>query len=244
MRLLKALRDRFGLSRALAERFIAGGRVWVDGERVEDPSIRVKPDSFIYVDGLYVALNKPEGYVVSRSEKGKPVVYDLLPPDLLMLKPVGRLDMDSQGLLILVGDGLLQHRLTHPKYGVRRGYIALLDREWEPELFEKMKEGVESGGDFLRAVEAFPVSSLEVPENLRDIWLEGIEDPERGIYVELAHGKYREIRRMLWRLGYDTRLLRRVSYGSILLDVPSGEWRALSMDEVRALYRDAGFQLS
>ncbi len=243
MRLLKLLKDRFGISRALAERFVEEGRVWVDGGRVEDPSIRVERDSFVCVEGAYVMLNKPEGYVVSRSERGKPVVYDLLPSDFLMLKPVGRLDMDSQGLLILVGDGLLQHRLTHPRYGVRRGYVALLDREWKPGLFEEMKRGIESGGDFLRAVEAFPVGELHVPEALRDIWLEGV-DGARGIYIELRHGKYREIRRMLWRLGYDTRLLRRISYGSLLLDVPSGQWRALSKDEVRALYREAGFQVS
>ncbi len=241
MRLLKALKERFGLSRALAERFIGEGRVWVGEERVEDPSIKVKPDSFLYVDGLYVVLNKPEGYVVSRSERGKPVVYDLLPAHLLMLKPVGRLDMDSQGLLVMVGDGLLQHRLTHPRYGVRRGYIALLDRGWNHRLFARMKEGVESGGDVLRAVDAHPVEDLRIPEGLADIWLEGVEKPGRAIYVEMAHGKYREIRRMLWKLGYDTLLLRRVSYGSILLDVPSGEWRALSREEVRALYRDAGF---
>ncbi len=241
MRLLKVLKDRFGLSRSLAERFIGEGRVWVNGERVEDPSIKVGPETFIYIDGLYVVLNKPEGYVVSRSEKGKPVVYDLLPTDLLMLKPVGRLDMDSQGLLILVGDGLLQHRLTHPRYGVRRGYVALLDRRWDSGLFARMKEGVESGGDFLRAVEAYPLKNLKILDNLRDIWLQGLEDPDRSIYVELAHGKYREIRRMLWKLGYDTLLLRRVSYGRLLLDVPPGKWRALSGDEVRALYRDAGF---
>ena len=240
MRLRKLLRDRFGLHRAAAERFLSEGRIFLGRQRVDTLQLDVPPEAPIIIDGAYIALNKPEGYVVSKSERGLPTIYDLLPSEAYMLNPVGRLDKDSSGLLLMTMDGLLLHRLTHPKYGIRRGYIALLDRIPDGSLYESAVEGVRVGEEVLRAVEAFPLRRLSIDGELKPIWLKGVEDVDRGVFLELAHGKYREIRRLLKALGYETLLLRRVYYADILLDIEEGDWRHLEMEEVLKLMERVG----
>ncbi len=239
MKLLKLLRDRFRLTRALSRRFLEEGRIFVGERRAESLDMDVSRYAPVIIDGTTVLFHKPEGYVVSRSEKGSPVIYDILPSEMIMLNPVGRLDKDSSGLLLLMLDGILQHRLTHPRYGIVRDYVVVLDRQPDEDYFSGMVGGVRLGDEFLRALKVISINAMEIPDGLREIWMRDV-DVERAVLVRMDHGKYREIRRLSEALGYHVQLLRRVRYSRLDLDVPEGQWRHLTLKEVLNLMEDVG----
>lgn len=225
MTLLKYLQTHYSFSRRKAFRLIRKGKVRVNGEVITRPLYEVGEGDEVEVEGyepggarkmLYVAFNKPPGFVVSRSDPFHATIYTLLPPDFYDLKAVGRLDKPSEGLLLLTNDGELIHRLTHPRYGVPRGYVVEVSPPPDDRLIRRVLAGVEDRGEVLRAHEARIMSG-------------------GSLFLVLKQGKYREIRRMMRRMGRRVRRLKRAFYGTVELDLPPGEWRYLTEEEVRSL---------
>lgn len=226
-------------SRRHAEDLIASGRVKVNGEVVTTQGTRIDPEhDVVLVDGkavraaqehVYILLHKPSGYVTTaRDPQGRPTVLDLLPPAIRALRvyPVGRLDRDTSGLLLLTNDGDFALRLSHPRYSLEKHYSALLNDCPTRDELEQLRHGVtfrEDDGSL------FTTS----PARVRVLRREG-----RACWLELAihEGRKRQIRRMLAAIGHTVSQLERVGIGPLLLgDVPSGQWRYLTEDEVRVL---------
>ncbi len=215
------------LSRRKAEDLIRQGRVRVNG-RVADLTTRVEEGDLVEVDGkrldlprtVVLALHKPRGYTTTRSDPhAEKTVYDLL-PQIPGLHPVGRLDKDSEGLLLFTNDGHLTHRLTHPKHGVRKVYRVWTEKGSLPQaLCRRLLEGVLLEDGPAQALSARPAPG--------------------GAVLVLAEGRKREVRRMLKALGYPVTRLLRLQVGPIPLgDLPPGGWRRLTPEEVEALYNE------
>ena len=230
-------------SRRGAETIVRARRVTVDGTVVTDLSLRVDPEhQRIELDGRplpgrealrYYMLNKPEGVLsTARDERGRQTVVDLLPASAPRCVPVGRLDLGSEGLILLTNDGPLITALLHPSQEVQRVYLAeILGRPSDTSL-DRVHEGIEDDGDLLRAK---PARSRRPGRRLRDgrdtTWLT----------LTLHTGRKREIRRLCRAIGHPVVSLCRVRFGPLLLrDLPVGAVRPLSRREVRLLRRAAG----
>jgi pseudouridine synthase len=173
----------------------------------------------------YVLLNKPRGVVTSRSDpQRRPVVLDLLPRrGLPRLFPVGRLDVQTEGLLLLTNDGTVAHALTHPRFGVDKEYLVKVQGCPTLGALARLKAGVASRGERLRAEEA----QLVTP-GVASSWLR----------VIVREGRYHEIRRMCEAIGHPVVKLRRVRIGPIRLGrLPRGGWRRLTPREIASLRR-------
>ncbi|HWO84646.1 MAG TPA: pseudouridine synthase [Solirubrobacterales bacterium] len=228
MRLAKFLAHAGVASRRRAEEIIAKGVVTVGGEVVTDPARNVEAGDDVRVNGAPVAaearevwaVNKPEGVVsTAREPGGRPAVVELVETEA-RLYPVGRLDADSTGLLLLTNDGELANRLTHPRYEVPKTYRARLRAPIADRDLERLRGGVE--------LEDGPTA----PAKVRRLG-------EREIEVTLREGRNRQVRRMLEAVGNEVVGLRRVSFGPLRLrGLKVGEARRLSDDEV-ALLREA-----
>jgi 23S rRNA pseudouridine2605 synthase len=225
-RLQKVL-ARAGLaSRRVCEDLIAEGRVRVNGE-VADLGRRVDPAvDVIEVDGglvpiapglVYYLLNKPTGVVTTASDThGRATVVDLVPSEPRVF-PVGRLDADTEGLLLLTNDGELTHRLTHPSFGVEKEYLASVEGDPSPAALRRLREGV----DLDDGVTA-PAKAVRVSEGL--------------IRLTIHEGRNRQVRRMCEAVGHPVVRLVRSRIGSVAdRKLKPGEWRPLTPDEVRAL---------
>lgn len=213
-------------SRRAVEELIRTGRVTVrgavaelgtpvnEGDRVEVDRKPVSPAE----TRQYILFNKPPGYVCSRGDThGRPTVYDLLPEKLQSLHYVGRLDLDSRGLIFFTNDGDLTLKLTHPSHGVPRVYAV---RTRAPLSDEDIQ-------DLLGGIEVEPGVVFACAE---------VETTKTGYRLTLTEGKKREIRRLLQALGHRVIDLRRVAFGPVRLgDVPEGQWRMLTEDEVETL---------
>jgi 23S rRNA pseudouridine2605 synthase len=221
-------------SRRASEDLIAAGRVTINGEVAElgakcDPTVDV-----VEVDGerinvdpdrVYVMLNKPRG-VVSTAEdpQGRPTVVELinLPQRLF---PVGRLDQDTEGLLLLTNDGELTHRLLHPSFEVERIYVALVPGPVRKRSLAQLREGVELEDGIARA------ARVRVLEEERSKAL---------VEIVMTEGKKREVRRMFGAIGLTVERLARVSYGGVELgELRQGKWRFLTHAEIGALHAAA-----
>ena len=223
---------RLGLgSRKEVARLVRQGKVRVLGQVVKDPGFRVPEGAALEVEGrplevrrhLHVLLHKPPGFVTSRTEG--PSVYALLQGfPTRDLSPVGRLDKDAEGLLLFTTDGLLLHRLTHPRFGVRKVYRVWTEGGTLPkEVCRRLLLGVDLEDGPARALACRPAPG--------------------GAVLVLAEGRKREVRRMLQRVGYPVRRLLRLQVGPIRLgDLPPGKWRRLSEREVKALLRLGGLE--
>lgn len=230
MRLVKYLAHGGVASRRSAERIIAAGRVTVRGEVVTDPARDVSGEDDVRVDGSPVseeslevwAVNKPAGVVSTAREPGaRQAVVSLVRSDA-RLYPVGRLDADTTGLLLLTNDGELANRLTHPRYEVSKAYRAELRRAPSEADLRKLAEGV--------VLEDGPTA----PAAVRRIG-------ERHVEIVLREGRNRQVRRMVEAVGNQVVALRRVRFGRIELgDLPVGGARRLSAEEVALLWKDAG----
>jgi 23S rRNA pseudouridine2605 synthase len=229
-RLQKVL-ARAGLgSRRAAEALIAAGRVRVNGEvaRLGD---RADPGTDrIEVDGVVVGvrpglvhylLNKPAGVVTTASDpQGRPTVVGLVPAEPRVF-PVGRLDAETEGLLLLTNDGELAHRLTHPSFGVEKEYLAEVDGRPTRGALRRLREGVD-----LEDGRTAPARASLVGDRL--------------LRITVHEGRKRQVRRMCEAVGLPVRRLVRVRIGPITdRRLAPGEWRALRQDEVRALERAA-----
>ncbi len=220
-------------SRRTADTLIAGGSVTVNGEVVRDMGHQVCENvDNVVVDGrparlprktTTIIFHKPAGCVCTRTDpQGRRTVYDYLPPAYQSLKYVGRLDLQSRGLLLFTDDGELLHRLTHPSFEIPRSYYVWTDRPLSEHAAQKLVDGVDIRKEGEEREEiAFAT----------DIYL------ERGFAeLVLIEGKNREIRRMMSAVGYEIRDLKRVSYCKLTLgDLSAGEFRELTADEMNKL---------
>ena len=230
MRLQKFLAHAGVASRRLAEKIIANGRVTVRGEVVTDPARDVGEGDDVRVDGSPVgaeprevwAVNKPAGVVSTAREPGqRPAVVELVDSPA-RLYPVGRLDADSTGLLLLTNDGELANRLTHPRYGVAKTYRVRLRRAPSEGEIERLLRGVE--------LEDGPTAPAEVRRA-----------SEREIEIVIREGRNRQVPRMVEAVGNRVLGLRRVGFGSLRLGgLAEGAARRLGEEEIARLWEDAG----
>jgi len=232
MRLQKFLSRAGVASRRAAEAMIREGRVRVNDQVVTELGTRVDPDvDRVSVDGspvvlarpVWLALHKPRGYVSTRSDpQGRPTIYDLIPERYRGLFHVGRLDADSEGLLLLTNQGDLANRLLHPRHGVERVYEAVVAGALDDGDIRRLLEGVELEDGIAKAA---AVQRRKTLKGGRD-----------RIRITMREGRKREVRRMLRAIGHPVQRLVRIRYGPIRLrGLASGEWRRLDAEEVRAL---------
>lgn len=237
MRLQKFLSRAGVASRRAAEKLMIQGRVRVNGEVVAELGSRVDPFSDrIEVGGRlvllepprWIMLNKPRGVLTSRKDPAnRRTVYSLLAPADRNLRYVGRLDRDTEGLLLFTNEGDLQHALLHPSTGIPRQYHATV-------------EGIPNA-KALRALER-GVDLEDGPAQAEQVRLIGARDGSDGVVISLVlrEGRKREVRRLLTAVGHSVRRLRRIRFGSVLLEgVSPGKWRVLRPEEIRALHQAA-----
>jgi len=237
IRLQKYLSMSGRASRREAERFLLEGRIEVNGERVSELGTRVVPGrDRVALDGaevrvgaepVWIAFHKPAGLVTTRSDPhGARTVYDGLPPELGTLRYLGRLDRDTEGLLIFSNQGDALHALTHPSRGVEREYRAWVAGVPSRETLRRLETGVVLGDGPARAVRARLVAR---------------EEGAAVVGLVLVEGRKREVRRLMEAVGHRVLRLVRVRFGPVELgDLPSGAWRPLNDDETDLLLALAG----
>jgi 23S rRNA pseudouridine2605 synthase len=230
VRLVKYLAHSGVASRRASERLIADGRVSVAGEVVTDPARDVEASSGVEVDGKPVSpegrevwmLNKPMHVVSTASEPGRRrAVVDLVASER-RLYPVGRLDADSTGLILIANDGELANRLTHPRFEVPKTYEVELERPPTDAQLRRLRQGP--------VLDDGPTQPARVRRS-----------GEKGIAITITEGRNRQVRRMVEAVGNSVVSLRRIGFGSLELgDLQPGESRQLSRSELRRLWKDAG----
>ncbi|MCE0498411.1 MAG: rRNA pseudouridine synthase [Methylacidiphilales bacterium] len=221
-------RAGFG-SRRACEEMILEGAVTINGHRLRELATQVDPDDNVLVHGkpvkmprpIVAILHKPPGYLCTSPDATRErTIYDLLPSGWPRVVYVGRLDKDSEGLLVLTNDGNLAQRLTHPSSKLRKTYIVTLDREFVFALAAKMKKGFRIEEGHARMEDIFRIGP-------------------RTLKVVLTQGLKRQIRQMFSKFGYEVRRLVRVQIGSLSLDpLPVGGHRVLTQEEVRRYFPD------
>ena len=245
-RLQKILSNAGVASRRTSEEMILARRVAVNGVIQATLGARADPEvDEVTVDGVpalrgryrYFMLNKPVGFVTTaRDDQGRDTVLDLVPIGDVQLHPVGRLDIDSEGLLLLTNDGNLTAMLTHPKHEVEKEYLVGLDALPSKIDLARLVRGVVSEGERLRAASAKPAAAPLVSEP----GAEGETAAAAWVLVVMKEGRKREVRRMFAALGRDVSQLRRIRLGSLRLGpLGSGAFRELTDQEVVALYESA-----
>jgi len=246
VRLQKAMADAGVASRRKSEQLIAAGRVRVNGEVIREMGVRVRPDvDRIEVDGQairhkakpsYYLLYKPRGVLSAASDRrGRTVVTDLAPTKD-RLYPVGRLDLDSEGLILLTNDGDLAERLMHPRYGHDKVYMVLVRGRLSDKSIQRLHDGILLEGD------QDPVTAdVRVPPaNWR--W-RGEEKPRGAFWIRMTlhEGHKRQIRHMLSEVGHSVERLVRIRQGQLRLgDLEVGKGRWLRRQEITALRRSVG----
>jgi 23S rRNA pseudouridine2605 synthase len=213
-------------SRRGAEEYIREGRVTINGELVTDFATQLGPSDQVRVDGrlvrpqefVYLLLNKPADFVTTRSdERSRKTIYSLLPEGMPNLAHVGRLDKESEGLLLLTNDGDLAFQIAHPKFKLEKEYVVTLDRELELGDVPKTRRGVYLSDGRARFEAIFKISRLQVR-------------------VILTQGLKRQIRRVFAALGYKVRRLERIRIGPLTSPgLRPGETRFLSRKEIELL---------
>ncbi len=231
VRLQKHLADAGVASRRASEAIIVSGRVAVNGVAVTELGFKVDPaHDRVTVDGtpvkgqrkVYLALHKPSGCVCSRRDPlQRRTVGDLIPKEWHHLYSVGRLDFGSEGLIFLTNDGQFSLRLTHPRYGVPKKYIATVKGRVESEVLARFVQGLWHQGEQLKAGKA----RLLAANNSASV-----------VELVLGEGKNREVRRLFESQGLQVERLQRTQIGPIKLgELPNGQWRILTASEVRTL---------
>ena len=202
----------------------------INGTRIENLATQVKEDDDVRVNGRQIhaatpvtlLLHKPRGFVVTRSdERGRRTVYDLVPPEYSTLFHVGRLDKESEGLLLMTNDGALAQRLTHPSHTIEKEYEVTLDKTFDPAHHEKLLKGFHIEGGRAKF------------ERLRIL-------APKVIQVTLRQGLKRQIRLMLYAMGYEVERLRRTRIGGLTdYRLPPGACRRLTEKESSLLVAKA-----
>ena len=213
-------------SRRHCDELIAAGKVTINGKTCTDFSAQPGEGDHVKVNGklvhvaplLTIMLHKPAGFVSTRRDPHvRDTVFDLLPAKFSRLFNIGRLDAQSEGLLVLTNDGDLAQSLTHPRYKIEKEYEVTLDRPWDSELAPKLLRGIFLDGERARIARFHSLT----PVRLRLVLRQGIN---------------RQIRRMFEAVGYGVKDLTRVRIGNLRLgDLPRGHWRALTKRELNSL---------
>lgn len=237
-RLQKILASAGIASRRHSEDLIESGRVAVNGTVVTELGSKADPEvDRITVDGIplslstekvYLALNKPGGYITSRRDpRRRRTVMDLV-PDFPGLHPVGRLDYDTSGLLILTNDGDFTHALTHPRYGIAKTYQAMIQGRPSEMALNRLREGV--------VLDDGPTAPAVVHRL-------GSEGRAALIQITIHEGRNRQIRRMFEAIGFPVIRLQRTAIGPVYLrDIQMGNWRPLTQDEITALWTQSKYE--
>lgn len=220
-------------SRRAAEKLISEGRVSVNGSIVSEQGVKVEIGcDTVTLDGkpveiknkkYYIMLNKPIGYVsTAKDQFDRPTVVDLVKKDIgTRIFPVGRLDYDTEGLILMTNDGDFTYRITHPKYHVEKTYIAVIKGGMKISDINKLRRGIK--------VEDYTTSPAQV---------EIMDAVEGYTYVKITihEGKNRQVRKMFDTLGYTVTALQRISIGQVELgNLPLGRWRHLTAHEINCL---------
>ena len=234
VRLQKALSQAGVASRRAAEKLIADGRVTVNGKTILTMGVKVDPGKDeIRVDGRrikgvsqsrYILLYKPAGYVTTRSDpQRRRTVLDLLAGVRDYVYPVGRLDYDTEGLLLLTNDGELAARLTHPRHGVARTYEARVAGMPDREAIERLRNGIPLDGH-----RTLPADVVLLNDGRRD--RDGV------LRLTIREGRNRQVRRMCEAVGHPVQHLKRTKFGTLAdRRLKPGEWRELAPHEVETL---------
>lgn len=219
MRLNQFIAQHTSYSRRSADEVIKEGRVEINGVLAKIGDTVIASDK-VTLDGLpldehikhsTLMLNKPEGYVVSRNGQGSKTVYDLLPRDYWHLSPVGRLDKNSSGLLLMTSDGDLSFRLTHPKHQKQKIYIVELDKELDPVDQDHISH-----------------KGVQLDDGMSKLQLTMRKDHGRSWEVRMHEGRNRQIRRTFSALGYKVIKLHRTNFGEYKLgDLKTGEFSVI-----------------
>ena len=234
MRLDKLIAGAGLCTRSEAKKVIRAGRVTVEGKAVTDPAAHCDSDSDVRLDGeraswqeyLYLMMNKPAGYLSVTEDPRAPTVLALLPPELRRrnLSPAGRLDKDSEGLLLLTSDGDFCHRVISPKSGIEKEYYIEVDRP-----FPEGAETLFSAGAVLEDGEVcLPARLVPAPDRM-------------SARVFLREGKYHQVKRMSIAAGTKVKYLKRLSVGGVELDpeLAPGQFRALTEEERRRICEES-----
>ena len=232
MRLQKYLALSGVASRRASEKLIAEGHVTVNGQVITEMGVQVDElNDQIAVDGApvhlevekhYLAYYKPVGEVTTVSDpEGRATVMDKFRDYPVRLYPVGRLDFDSEGLLLLTNDGDMMNSLLHPSHEVDKTYLAKVSNRVEEESIRRLRAGVQLDG------------RLTSPAHVRVVRYEAFDTV---LLVTIHEGRYRQVRRMFEAVGHQVVQLKRVGFGPIQLgDLPRGTWRQLTPNEIRKL---------
>jgi 23S rRNA pseudouridine2605 synthase len=213
-------------SRRHCDELIVAGRVRINGKVCTNFSAQPGARDHVKVDdklihtapALTIMLNKPAGFVSTRKDlHARDTVFDLIPEKFSHLFTIGRLDAQTQGLLLLTNDGNLAQQLSHPRFKVDKEYEVTLDRSWDPALAPKLERGIRLDGQRAKIAQIRSLSSTR-------------------LRVILRQGINRQIRRMFEAVGYRIERLLRIRIGNLRLgDLPCGYWRALTKSELRSL---------
>ena len=231
-RLHKVIAQSGVASRRGAEQMIKEGLVSVNGKVIREMGVKVEPTDQIMVSGellkaqelVYIVMNKPKGVVTTMKDpQGRPTVLRHLPRLDVVVKPVGRLDMETEGLLLFTNDGLLAQRMTHPRYGVEKEYFAVLNGIIDERALERLRTGVQ--------IEDGMTAPAVVRVERKDSKLH-----TTGLSITIHEGRYRQVRQMCEVVGYPVRSLRRVRLGPLYVKgMTPGECKTLGYKEVAAL---------
>ncbi len=228
MERLQKLIGRAGVaSRRDAEKIIAAGRVTVDGKVITELGAKADENQKICVDGkplkfdaekIYILLNKPRGYVSTvKDERGRKTVLDLIHGISARIFPIGRLDLNSEGLLLLTNDGDLTNALIHPKFKIDKTYRVKISGNVTEAKLDKLRAGIELDDGLTAPAEIY----------LRDA---------ENIEITIHEGRNRQIRRMLAAIGCDVKRLQRIRFAGLTLEgVSVGKFRHLTAEEIAAL---------
>lgn len=235
-RLNKVISSTGFCSRRRAEELIDQGRVSVNSKIITEQGYKVNThEDTIMIDSKklhvnadmtfrYYLLNKPSGYISSKADpQGRAIITDLLPKKLRTLNPVGRLDYNTEGIIIFTDDGNLVNKLTHPRYQVRRRYLVRARGIISEETFRET------------ALNGTVVDGVKV----NDIGFSGIKHTSSHTWfeIEIGEGKNREVKKIVQNMNAEVSRLKRIAYGTVYKNIPpKGKYRKLSAEEVSSLY--------
>lgn len=232
IRVQKYLADAGICSRRKAEQYILEGKVRVNDKVVFELGTKVTEDDEVYFENkkvkiedkkIYIMLNKPVNYITTvKDQFGRATVMDLIKDINYRLVPVGRLDYDTSGLLIMTNDGNLVYKLTHPKHNIDKVYVAKLEGIIKKEEIYKFENGI--------YIDNYKTSNAKIE-------VLNLSNNNSNVKITIHEGKNRQIRKMCDAIGHSVLSLKRISIGDINLDVPIGKYRYLTSKEIEYLNR-------
>ena len=228
MRINKFIAENTEISRRKADELIELGKVKLNGQTLKNLGEQINPEQDkVEVNGrkitvknkkIYIALNKPQGYVTTRSDElGRQTVLELIPPKQ-NLKPVGRLDKNTEGLLLISNDGTFIHKLTHPKFQCEKEYIVRAEGNIPPQSIKKLQKGIN--------IDHKKTSPSKIHSIKR-------ENDTTSLHIIIHEGRNRQIRKMFAQIGYPVKYLQRIRIGNLQLkNLAKGKFRHLTQEEV------------